>query len=115
MQQRKVLNTCVVMKSLSKCDQWTCFFIAWEILQSEEHSALDAVEHGCSVCEVEQCDGTVGYGGSPDESGETTLDAMIMDGYLTIMNFEVRGELLLQNSCLFLLLVLPIVLELLQA
>ncbi|XP_077984328.1 N(4)-(Beta-N-acetylglucosaminyl)-L-asparaginase-like isoform X2 [Glandiceps talaboti] len=27
-----------------------------------------------------QCDGTVGYGGSPDEDGETTLDAMIMDG-----------------------------------
>jgi N4-(beta-N-acetylglucosaminyl)-L-asparaginase len=22
----------------------------------------------------------VGFGGSPDESGETTLDAMIMDG-----------------------------------
>ena len=22
----------------------------------------------------------VGYGGSPDETGETTLDAMIMDG-----------------------------------
>lgn len=35
---------------------------------------------GCSVCEREQCDGTVGYGGSPDETGETTLDAMIMDG-----------------------------------
>lgn len=35
---------------------------------------------GCSVCERLQCDGTVGYGGSPDENGETTLDAMIMDG-----------------------------------
>ena len=43
-------------------------------------SAIDAVEQGCSRCEVDQCDGTVGYGGSPDESGETTLDAMIMDG-----------------------------------
>eukprot|EP00123_Amoebidium_parasiticum_P013124 comp21783_c0_seq2/m.30940 comp21783_c0_seq2/g.30940 ORF comp21783_c0_seq2/g.30940 comp21783_c0_seq2/m.30940 type:complete len:199 (-) comp21783_c0_seq2:23-619(-) len=43
-------------------------------------SAVDAVEAGCSVCEDEQCDGTVGYGGSPSESGETTLDAMIMDG-----------------------------------
>jgi len=32
------------------------------------------------VCEREQCDTTVGYGGSPDENGETTLDAMIMDG-----------------------------------
>lgn len=43
-------------------------------------SALDAVEQGCSTCETLQCDGTVGFGGSPDENGETTLDAMIMDG-----------------------------------
>lgn len=35
---------------------------------------------GCAACEVAQCDRTVGYGGSPDESGATTLDAMIMDG-----------------------------------
>uniref|UniRef100_UPI00398F4C70 N(4)-(beta-N-acetylglucosaminyl)-L-asparaginase- like n=1 Tax=Pristiophorus japonicus TaxID=55135 RepID=UPI00398F4C70 len=52
---------------------------AWSTLQSGG-SALDAVEKGCSQCEVEQCDGTVGYGGSPDEHGETTLDAMIMNG-----------------------------------
>ena len=43
-------------------------------------SALDAVVAGCSACERHQCDGTVGYGGSPDEHGETTLDAMVMDG-----------------------------------
>ena len=43
-------------------------------------SALDAVEIGCSTCERNQCDGTVSWGGSPDESCETTLDAMIMDG-----------------------------------
>jgi len=43
---------------------------------------LDAVEKGCTTCEDEQCDGTVGFGGSPDENGETTLDAMIMDGYV---------------------------------
>mmetsp|Transcript_1800 Transcript_1800/g.6433 ORF Transcript_1800/g.6433 Transcript_1800/m.6433 type:complete len:227 (+) Transcript_1800:105-785(+) len=43
-------------------------------------AALDAVEQGCALCEVLQCDGTVGYGGSPDERGETTLDALIMDG-----------------------------------
>jgi N4-(beta-N-acetylglucosaminyl)-L-asparaginase len=41
---------------------------------------LDAVEKGCSKCETLQCDGSVGYGGSPDELGNTTLDAMIMDG-----------------------------------
>lgn len=43
-------------------------------------SALDAVQIGCSTCERNQCDGSVGYGGSPDEACETTLDAMIMDG-----------------------------------
>jgi N4-(beta-N-acetylglucosaminyl)-L-asparaginase len=38
------------------------------------------VENGCHECEVQQCDHSVGFGGSPDEDGETTLDAMIMDG-----------------------------------
>ncbi|XP_062250021.1 N(4)-(beta-N-acetylglucosaminyl)-L-asparaginase isoform X1 [Platichthys flesus] len=52
---------------------------AWSVLQSGG-SMLDAVQEGCARCEVEQCDGTVGYGGSPDESGETTLDALIMNG-----------------------------------
>ncbi|XP_068571302.1 N(4)-(beta-N-acetylglucosaminyl)-L-asparaginase [Cebidichthys violaceus] len=52
---------------------------AWSALQSGG-SALDAVERGCARCQMEQCDGSVGYGGSPDESGETTLDAMIMNG-----------------------------------
>ncbi|KAI4819559.1 hypothetical protein KUCAC02_004801, partial [Chaenocephalus aceratus] len=51
----------------------------WNALQSGG-SVLDAVEKGCARCEMEQCDGTVGYGGSPDEAGETTLDAMIMNG-----------------------------------
>uniref|UniRef100_A0A671V8S1 N(4)-(Beta-N-acetylglucosaminyl)-L-asparaginase n=1 Tax=Sparus aurata TaxID=8175 RepID=A0A671V8S1_SPAAU len=52
---------------------------AWSTLQSGG-SVLDAVQMGCARCEMEQCDGSVGYGGSPDESGETTLDAMIMNG-----------------------------------
>ncbi|KAJ6438862.1 NAD(P)-binding protein [Purpureocillium lavendulum] len=43
-------------------------------------TALDAVVAGCATCERDQCDGTVGYGGSPDEECETTLDALIMDG-----------------------------------
>lgn len=43
-------------------------------------SALDVVELGCATCEARGCDTTVGFGGSPDESCETTLDAMIMDG-----------------------------------
>lgn len=52
---------------------------AWEVL-SKGRSAIDAVEKGCSQCEIDRCDGTVGWGGSPSEIGETTLDAMIMDG-----------------------------------
>ncbi|XP_062982986.1 N(4)-(beta-N-acetylglucosaminyl)-L-asparaginase-like [Elgaria multicarinata webbii] len=52
---------------------------AWSTLQAGG-SELDAVERGCGQCEIEQCDGSVGYGGNPDEHGETTLDAMIMDG-----------------------------------
>lgn len=55
------------------------FVAAWEVLK-EGGSSLDAIEQGASVCEVQQCDGTVGYGGSPDENSETTLDALIMDG-----------------------------------
>ena len=55
---------------------------AWDVITSSEpnYSALDAVQAGCSACEVLKCDTTVGWDGSPDESGETTLDAMIMDG-----------------------------------
>jgi N4-(beta-N-acetylglucosaminyl)-L-asparaginase len=52
---------------------------AWLEL-AQNHSALDAIEFGCSQCEIDRCDGTVGWGGSPSETGETTLDAMIMDG-----------------------------------
>lgn len=53
---------------------------AYLSLQSPATSALDAVQVGCSTCEKNQCDGSVGFGGSPDENCETTLDAMIMDG-----------------------------------
>lgn len=53
---------------------------AWRVISKEGRSALDALVAGCSACEEQQCDGTVGYGGSPDENGETTLDAMIIDG-----------------------------------
>ena len=47
------------------------------------NTAVDAVEAGCKECEEQRCDETVGWGGSPDEQGETTLDSMIMDGYCT--------------------------------
>ena len=52
---------------------------AWNLL-SNGSAALDAVEAGCQFCEDARCDGTVGWGGSPDTTGETTLDALIMDG-----------------------------------
>ncbi|KAG8504598.1 N(4)-(beta-N-acetylglucosaminyl)-L-asparaginase [Galemys pyrenaicus] len=63
---------------------------AWRTLASGG-SPVDAVESGCAMCEREQCDGTVGFGGSPDEFGETTLDAMIMDG--ATMNVGAVGGL----------------------
>ncbi|KAL8192808.1 hypothetical protein R6Q57_027256 [Mikania cordata] len=43
-------------------------------------SSIDAVVEGCSACELLRCDGTVGPGGSPDENGESTIDALIMNG-----------------------------------
>ncbi|KAF2883676.1 hypothetical protein ILUMI_22491 [Ignelater luminosus] len=52
---------------------------AWEKILSE-HNNLEAIEAGCTKCEELQCDGTVGYGGSPDEDGESTLDALMFDG-----------------------------------
>nr|XP_020662364.1 N(4)-(beta-N-acetylglucosaminyl)-L-asparaginase-like [Pogona vitticeps] len=64
---------------LNICAFWKATETAWNTLHSGG-SELDAVEKGCGQCEIEQCDGSVGYGGSPDEHGETTLDAMIMDG-----------------------------------
>ncbi|XP_047545626.1 N(4)-(Beta-N-acetylglucosaminyl)-L-asparaginase [Vanessa atalanta] len=63
---------------------------AWNILKQGGYS-LDAIERGTSICEEQQCDGTVGFGGSPDEDGETTLDALIMDG--RTMNVGAVGAL----------------------
>lgn len=57
--------------------------LAWRILKQSKgglRQTRNAVVEGCSKCEKLQCDRTVGYGGSPDEMGETTLDAMVMDG-----------------------------------
>lgn len=63
---------------------------AYLSLQDSATSALDAVQVGCSTCEKNQCDGSVGFGGSPDENCETTLDAMIMDG-TTMKSGSVAG------------------------
>lgn len=66
---------------------------AWNVLEKEGRSALDAVEESCDLCEEQQCRKTVGYGGSPDENGETTLDAIIMDG----VTMDVGGVGALRN------------------
>ena len=44
--------------------------------------AVASVVRGANICETKyrSCGSSVGFGGSPDERGETTLDAMIMDG-----------------------------------
>ncbi|KAL1114915.1 hypothetical protein AAG570_007739, partial [Ranatra chinensis] len=65
--------------------------VAWKVLNDDSKTGTDAVVTGCSTCEDLQCDGTVGYGGSPDENGETTLDAMIFEG--DTMNMGAVGGL----------------------
>jgi N4-(beta-N-acetylglucosaminyl)-L-asparaginase len=51
----------------------------WEILASGG-TALDAVERGANVIEVDPEDTSVGYGGLPNADGVVQLDASIMDG-----------------------------------
>ena len=52
---------------------------AWGIL-SGGGSALDAVERGANIIEVDPNDTSVGYGGLPNMHGVVQLDASIMDG-----------------------------------
>nr|AFX73012.1 family T2 unassigned peptidase [Spirometra erinaceieuropaei] len=52
---------------------------AWKVL-ARKGTAVDAVVAGCSAAEEDRNITSVGYGGSPDERGNTTLDAMVMDG-----------------------------------
>ena len=51
----------------------------WDILNGGG-TALDAVERGANVIEVDADDSGVGYGGLPNEDGVIQLDASIMDG-----------------------------------
>ncbi|EYB84130.1 hypothetical protein Y032_0322g2431 [Ancylostoma ceylanicum] len=51
-----------------------------------------ALVEGLSTCERLQCDTTVGYGGSPDESGETTLDALVIDGTVSLKKWCSYGS-----------------------
>lgn len=52
---------------------------AWEILDGGG-TALDAVERGANVIELDPDDHSVGYGGLPNADGVVQLDASIMDG-----------------------------------
>jgi isoaspartyl peptidase/L-asparaginase-like protein (Ntn-hydrolase superfamily) len=51
---------------------------AWEVLK-QGGRALDAVEKGVNVTELDPEITSVGYGGYPDRDGFITLDACIMD------------------------------------
>ncbi|HMT29042.1 MAG TPA: N(4)-(beta-N-acetylglucosaminyl)-L-asparaginase [Bacteroidia bacterium] len=53
---------------------------AWEIL-SKKGRALDAVEHGVNVIELDTSNTSVGGGGLPDRDGRVTLDACIMNEF----------------------------------
>ena len=53
--------------------------IAWEIL-AKGGSSLDAVEKGINDAELDPENMSVGFGGLPNEDGETTLDAVLMHG-----------------------------------
>ena len=52
---------------------------AWDIV-SGGGSALDAVERGANIIELDPNDHSVGYGGLPNSDGVVQLDASIMDG-----------------------------------
>lgn len=53
---------------------------AWRNLDHPSGSAISAVVAGCTEAEEDKSIPTVGAGGSPDENGNTTLSAMVMDG-----------------------------------
>ena len=52
---------------------------AWTILRAGG-SAIDAIEHGVNLVELDATNPSVGVGGLPDEEGEVTQDAMIFWG-----------------------------------
>ncbi|VDM37113.1 unnamed protein product [Toxocara canis] len=57
----------------------TAVYTAWKTLRKSD-DRIESLLDGLSECERLQCDGTVGFGGSPDETGETRLDALVFDG-----------------------------------
>lgn len=49
-------------------------------LLAEGGAAIDAVEKGTNIIEIDPEDTSVGYGGLPNENGVVQLDASVMDG-----------------------------------
>jgi L-asparaginase/N4-(beta-N-acetylglucosaminyl)-L-asparaginase len=52
--------------------------VAWKVLENDG-SAMDAAEAGARVAEADPTITSVGFGGLPDEQGNVTLDACVMD------------------------------------
>lgn len=72
-------TTPMVMTSHSNETGRNAMVAAWEIL-SAGGKAIDAVERGANIIEVDPVDTSVGYGGLPNEEGVVQLDSSIMDG-----------------------------------
>lgn len=58
---------------------------SWDVLiekatVSNMSHVFDAMVSGCQILEMEKQVHNVGWNGSPDENGETTLDSVLMDG-----------------------------------
>ncbi|XP_017003807.2 putative N(4)-(beta-N-acetylglucosaminyl)-L-asparaginase GD10667 [Drosophila takahashii] len=67
---------------------------AWRILNLKKGGigqTRDAVVGGISECERLQCHKEVGYGANPDERGDVSLDALVMDG--STMEIGAVGDL----------------------
>ena len=52
--------------------------VAWKVLENDG-SAMDAAEAGARIAEADPTITSVGFGGLPDEQGNVTLDACVMD------------------------------------
>ncbi|WP_419868209.1 isoaspartyl peptidase/L-asparaginase family protein [Chryseobacterium sp. CT-SW4] len=75
-QQDQILNRPIVLSTWNfglKANEE-----AWTIL-GNKGKALDAVEKGVRLVELDPNERSVGYGGRPDRDGRVTLDACIMD------------------------------------
>jgi len=72
-------TTPMVMTSHSNETGHNAMVEAWDILSSGG-KAIDAVERGANIIEVEPVDTSVGYGGLPNEEGVVQLDSSVMDG-----------------------------------